>query len=255
MFGDHYAPAKQLLAVVQAVVGPTREGTRLGAARAKGQWEHQAHYRGCPLRFVISHRYASGGVGRLMGIFVGVPLGGRPIEVFVDLAAPGGDGLQLPNGASSLLPYVGASGFPESVVRAALDERTVAEMRAVSAACAVLYVAQEGDWLTTFVNVETPQGLSPGPTPMPAPADLVRVFDFLQAASDRLVSAFDHAHAEVHRTDGPAAAAQWLAAQQSAALARRETRQRGTVVAIAVTVVVLLAIVMTVILLGNLLLG
>lgn len=255
MFDDHYAPAKQLLAIIQAVVGSTREVTRLGKARSKGQWEHHAQYRGRPLRIVISHRHTSHGVGRLLGVNLGVPLGHRPLEVWLDLQASGEDGMLLPNNAPSILPHVRAYGFPADVVRAALDERTVAEMRAVSAACGGLYLTPEGDWLCTFFRVETPQGLSPGPTPMPAPSDLVRVFDFLQAACDRFVSAFDQAHAEAHRTGGPAAAARWLAAQQGAADARRKQRQRGIAIAIAVTIAIVLAIVVTVILLANFLLS
>jgi hypothetical protein len=255
MFGDHYAPAKQLLALLQSVVGPTHEVSQLGEAPTKGQWEHLAQYSGRPLRLVISHRYVSGSVGRLMGAFVGVPLGERPIEVFVDLSPPGPDAMQLLSGMPSLLPYVGVVGFPEEVVRAALDERTVAEMRAAAAACQLRSLTREGNWLTTFVSVETPQGLSPGPTPMPAPSDLVRVFDFMQAASDRFVSAFDHAHDEVHRTGGPAAAVQWLAAQHSAARVRHGQRKRGAFVAIAVAITIMLAVVAAIIVLGSFLLG
>lgn len=249
MFGDHYAPAKQLLAVIQSVVGPTREVTRLDKAQSRGQWEHHGQYRGRPLRIVISHKRIGRDVGRLMGINLGVPLGHRPLEVWLDLSGP--DGNVLPNETSSILPHVQAYGFPAEVVRAALDERTVAEMRTAAAACGALHLGSEGDWLCTFFRVETPQGLSSRPTPMPAPSDLARVFDFLQTAGDRFVGAFDQAHAEAHRTGGPAAAAQWLATQQEAARTRHAKRQRAIAIAITATTMVILAIVMAIIVLAN----
>lgn len=190
-----------------------------------------------------------------MGVYFGAPLGKRPIELFVDLSPPGAEAMHLPSTIPSLLPYVGAIGFPEDVVRAALDERSVAELRTEAAACGVYSLTREGDWLTTFVCVETPQGLSPGPTPMPTPADLVRVIAFLRAASDRIVGAFDRAHDEVHRTRGPAAAQQWLAAQLKASQDRSGRRWRDGVVAIIVAIVIMLALVALMIVVGSLVFG
>ena len=238
MFGDHFAPAKQLLAIVQSVVGPTRELTDVLDARSRGRWEHGGQYRGRPLRILLLHRHASGATGQLAGVELGAPLGGRPLEAWLDLAPPAQSQTGLPNGETSVLPHVEVYGFPVDVMRSVLDPATVAAMRANATASRVEALTTEGDWLCAFLRVDGE---------MPDAAAISRVLDLLCGAADRFAGAFDHLHTEAQRVGGPAAAAQWLASQRAGAHIRREKRQRSRMIAIGIAIVVMFVIVSVII--------
>lgn len=247
MFGDHYAPARQLLAVVQSVVGPTREMNDVQKARTGGRWVHHGEYRGRPLRFVITHQYTTNSVGRLLGVELWAPLGGRPVELLLDfpLLLPGQTRAPLPDNAGSLFPHGITSGFPQDVVRSAFDASTTAVVNAAIGPQG-LRVATDGDWLSVFVHVGDAVPFSSAPASMPGDAEVTRSLDFVFGLAERLVGAFDYAHAEALRAGGPAAAAQWLATQHAAARLRREKSLAAKTTAVIVAVFIMAGVVMLV---------
>jgi hypothetical protein len=205
---QHYAPAHDVRAILESVVGPVGETVRLDALGWGGRWELSGQYRQRPARFVIRHYFIHGGRGLLDGIEIAAPLGNRPVRLSMSFAgtSPGQAPTPLPGNEGALFPHGLVTGTPAEIVRAALDPPTCAVVNGAIGDKG-LTVTSDGDWLCSYISL---RGGPQGRPRMPTQAELAAGLDVVFMLAGRLTDAFDHQYAAVLQSGGPAAAAEWL---------------------------------------------
>lgn len=208
-----------VFASLQAVLGPGEiERFNVGGDacyRLRGQ------HRGRPMEAVVT---TDGGI--LSSVRFEVFLGQRPITLLLNhrkntsiYAVP-----EVRTGDPDFDGVFLLNGFPAEVLRDALDAPTRAWLLERFRTAEPTVETEDGS-----IRIRVPLRAKEGILALPygreiPPAEVAYWLDAIGALGDRLAGAFDHHQAEITRTRGPEAAAQWARAQLGEMSARATRR-------------------------------